>query len=55
MTSLFGVPVDAAYHLETALTAVLTPLLGGLAAVLTGRADPRDAAQLIGDNVAAYE
>jgi YidC/Oxa1 family membrane protein insertase len=33
MTSLFGVPVDAAYHLETALTAVLTPVLGGLAAV----------------------
>jgi YidC/Oxa1 family membrane protein insertase len=33
MTSLFGVPVDAAYHLVTALTAVLTPVLGGLAAV----------------------
>jgi len=33
MTSLLGVPVDAAYHLVTALTSVLTPLLGGLAAV----------------------
>jgi membrane protein insertase Oxa1/YidC/SpoIIIJ len=33
MTSLLGVPVDAAYHLVTALTSVLTPVLGGLAAV----------------------
>jgi YidC/Oxa1 family membrane protein insertase len=33
MTSLLGVPVDAAYHLVTALISVLTPLLGGLAAV----------------------
>lgn len=33
MTALFGVPVDAAYHLVFALTNVLTPVLGGLAAV----------------------
>ena len=33
MTSLLGVPVDAAYHLVSALTGVLTPVLGGLAAV----------------------
>lgn len=33
MSSLFGVPVDAAYHLVLALTSVLTPVLGGLAAV----------------------
>ena len=33
MSTLFGVPVDAAYHLVFALTTVLTPLLGGLAAV----------------------
>jgi YidC/Oxa1 family membrane protein insertase len=33
MTSLFGVPVDAAYHLVAALTGALTPVLGGLAAV----------------------
>jgi YidC/Oxa1 family membrane protein insertase len=33
MTALFGVPVDAAYHLVYALTNVLTPVLGGLAAV----------------------
>ena len=32
MTSLFGVPVDAAYHLVSALAALLTPPLGGLAA-----------------------
>jgi YidC/Oxa1 family membrane protein insertase len=31
MFSLFGVPVDAAYHLVTAISAVLTPLTGGLA------------------------
>ena len=31
MFSLFGVPVDAAYHLVTAISAVLTPLAGGLA------------------------
>ncbi len=34
MTSIFGVPVDAAYHLVSALTRVLTPVLGGLAAVV---------------------
>jgi YidC/Oxa1 family membrane protein insertase len=33
MTAIFGVPVDAAYHLVFALTSVLTPVLGGLAAV----------------------
>jgi YidC/Oxa1 family membrane protein insertase len=33
MTSLFGVPVDGAYHLVLGLTTVLTPVLGGLAAV----------------------
>lgn len=33
MPALFGVPVDAAYHLVSALTNILTPLLGGLAAV----------------------
>ena len=33
MSTLFGVPVDAAYHLVLALTNVLTPVLGGLAAV----------------------
>lgn len=33
MSALFGVPVDAAYHLVYALTTVLTPVLGGLAAV----------------------
>jgi YidC/Oxa1 family membrane protein insertase len=33
MTSIFGVPVDAAYHLVSGLTTVLTPVLGGLAAV----------------------
>jgi YidC/Oxa1 family membrane protein insertase len=33
MSSLFGVPVDAAYHLVFALTNVLTPVLGGAAAV----------------------
>jgi YidC/Oxa1 family membrane protein insertase len=33
MTSIFGVPVDAAYHLVSGFTSVLTPLLGGLAAV----------------------
>jgi YidC/Oxa1 family membrane protein insertase len=33
MSTLFGVPVDAAYHLVFALTNVLTPVLGGLAAV----------------------
>ena len=33
MSSLFGVPVDAAYHLVFALTNVLTPVLGGVAAV----------------------
>src|SRR5580658_7441326 len=32
MTSLFDVPVDAAYHLVSALAAAATPLLGGLAA-----------------------
>lgn len=33
MTAVFGVPVDAAYHLVYALTTLLTPVLGGLAAV----------------------
>jgi len=33
MTALFGVPVDAAYHLVYALTNILTPVLGGVAAV----------------------
>jgi YidC/Oxa1 family membrane protein insertase len=33
MTAVFGVPVDAAYHLVLALTNVLSPVLGGLAAV----------------------
>jgi YidC/Oxa1 family membrane protein insertase len=33
MSALLGVPVDAAYHLVYALTNVLTPVLGGLAAV----------------------
>jgi YidC/Oxa1 family membrane protein insertase len=34
MPSFLGVPVDAAYHLVCALTGVLTPVLGGLDAVL---------------------
>jgi YidC/Oxa1 family membrane protein insertase len=33
MSTLFGVPVDAVYHLVFALTTILTPVLGGLAAV----------------------
>jgi YidC/Oxa1 family membrane protein insertase len=33
MSSFFGVPVDAAYHLVSGLTGILTPVLGGLAAV----------------------
>jgi YidC/Oxa1 family membrane protein insertase len=33
MTSILGVPVDAAYHLVAAFTGVLTPALGGVAAV----------------------
>ena len=33
MFSFFGVPVDAAYYLVSGLTGVLTPVLGGLAAV----------------------
>ena len=33
MFSLFGVPVDAAYHLVSGLTGILTPVLGGAAAV----------------------
>ena len=33
MFSFLGVPVDAAYHLVSGFTAVLTPVLGGLAAV----------------------
>lgn len=32
MLALLGVPVDAAYHLVFALTNILTPVLGGLAA-----------------------
>jgi YidC/Oxa1 family membrane protein insertase len=31
MFSLFGVPVDAAYHVVTAISAALTPMAGGLA------------------------
>jgi YidC/Oxa1 family membrane protein insertase len=33
MTSIFGVPLDAAYHLVSGLTGFLTPLFGGVAAV----------------------
>ena len=33
MSTLFGVPVDAVYHIVFALTSLLTPVLGGLAAV----------------------
>ena len=33
MTAVFGVPVDAAYHLVLGLTNFLAPVLGGLAAV----------------------
>jgi YidC/Oxa1 family membrane protein insertase len=33
MTSIFGVPVDAVYHLVSGLTGALTPVLGGVAAV----------------------
>jgi YidC/Oxa1 family membrane protein insertase len=33
MSSFLGVPVDAAYHLVSGLTGVLTPVLGGLAAI----------------------
>jgi YidC/Oxa1 family membrane protein insertase len=33
MSTLFGVPVDAVYHIVFALTNLLTPVLGGLAAV----------------------
>ena len=33
MFSIFGVPVDAAYHLVSGFTGILTPVLGGLAAV----------------------
>src|SRR5271165_6495060 len=33
MSSLLGVPVDAAYHLVSGFTNILTPVLGGLAAV----------------------
>jgi YidC/Oxa1 family membrane protein insertase len=33
MSSFLGVPVDAAYHLVSGLTGILTPVLGGLAAV----------------------
>jgi YidC/Oxa1 family membrane protein insertase len=33
MLSLFGVPVDAAYHLVAGFTGILTPVLGSLAAV----------------------
>jgi YidC/Oxa1 family membrane protein insertase len=33
MSSFSGVPVDAAYHLVSGLTGILTPVLGGLAAV----------------------
>ncbi len=33
MLGIFGVPVDAAYSLVSGFTAILTPVLGGLAAV----------------------
>jgi len=33
MSSIFGVPVDAAYHLVSGFTGILTPVLGGAAAV----------------------
>ena len=33
MSNFLGVPVDAAYHLVSGLTGILTPVLGGLAAV----------------------
>jgi YidC/Oxa1 family membrane protein insertase len=33
MFSIFGVPVDAAYHVVSGFTAILTPVLGGVAAV----------------------
>jgi len=33
MTSFFGVPVDAVYHLVSGMTGFLTPVLGGVAAV----------------------
>jgi len=33
MSTLFGVPVDAVYHLVFGLTTLLTPVLGGVAAV----------------------
>src|SRR3984957_5738395 len=33
MPSILGVPVDAAYHLVSGFTTVLTPVLGGAAAV----------------------
>jgi YidC/Oxa1 family membrane protein insertase len=33
MSSFLGVPVDAAYHLVSGLTGILTPVLGGLAGV----------------------
>jgi YidC/Oxa1 family membrane protein insertase len=33
MLSIFGVPVDAAYHLVSGFTSILTPVLGGVAAV----------------------
>jgi YidC/Oxa1 family membrane protein insertase len=33
MSSFLGVPVDAAYHVVSGLTGILTPVLGGLAAV----------------------
>ena len=33
MTSILGVPVDAAYHLVSGFTTFLTPVLGGAAAV----------------------
>ncbi len=33
MFSIFSVPVDAAYHLVSGFTAILTPVIGGMAAV----------------------
>src|SRR5580693_2654988 len=33
MSSILGVPVDAAYHLVSGFTGILTPVLGGAAAI----------------------
>jgi YidC/Oxa1 family membrane protein insertase len=34
MVNIFGVPTDAAYHLVSGFTGILTPVLGGVAAVV---------------------